>query len=210
MTSARYRSARGITLLEMLVTLGIYTLILGAVSALFITLLKDPSQRLAALTSIDQARSVGAKFVNEIRNARSGNDGSYAVAVASTTQVTFYSSYGGTSSTTVKRIRYFISNGVLYKGVVTPTGSPLSYNGVTEIVSPVLSNILNGTTSVFTYYDGTYAGTSSPMTQPVNVTRVNYVQMNVTVKKQDTKNSSSTYTYTAGASVRSLKTNLGN
>lgn len=210
--SISQRGMRGYTLSEVLVTVGIITLVMTALSDVVVALYQQSGYRFAALSSIDQVRIVGKQLTNELRNAQSGSDGAYTVSQASTTQLIFYSPFGTRNSATVQRIRYYYSatSSTLYKGIIVPTGNPPAYNPTAEVIKPVVTNVLNGTTTTFTYYDGSYAGTSSPLTQPVNLTRVTYVKMNLKVLQQDARKATTTYSFSAGSAIRSLKTNLGN
>jgi len=212
MTHPHSRGPRGFTIIETLTTIFIFTLIMLAASDLMRSLLTSPKQLFGSLDSIDQVRSASLYFSNEMRDAQAGGDGSYALNLASSSQIIFFSSYGSGGTTTVRRIRYFVASSSLYKGVVTPSGSPPTYNLATESVHPVVTNLKNASSSVpvFLYYDGTYAGTSSPLTQPVNLNQVKYVKMQLVVLTQTTRTSTSTYTVISGATIRSLKNNLGN
>ncbi len=204
------RAARGFTLPEVLVTIAIDGLIMTAVSALLITLLQQSDIRYMAFNSADQVRKTGKTFVNEIRNAQAGNDGSYAIGQASTTQVIFFTSYHTPSATIIDRIRYFVASSTLYEGVTVPTGSPLVYNLGSEVVTPVITNLVATTTPIFSYYSGSYAGTSSPLSFPVNVTQVTFVGMSLSVWQQNSQTASTTFKFQTGGAIRSLKTNLGN
>ena len=206
---SRHQAQRGFTLAEVLVTIVVYGLIMAAIAQVLVMIIQNSGQKLSALTSIDQVRFTGAKFSNEIRDAQSGVDGAFAIGQASTTQLIFYSAYGA-STGVPRRIRYYLASSTLYRGVVVPAGSPLIYTLASEVVTPVIMNVVNSTTSVFNYYDGSYAGTSSPMSQPVLLTQVTFIKMNVQVLTQDVKNSTTTYAFSVGSAVRSLKTNLGN
>ena len=199
----------GFTLVETMVTIAIFTLLLGGVITLFIAVIKTPAQQLLSADNVDQARKVLASFTNEMRNSLPANDGSYQLTQASDSQIVFYSSYGA-SGTIVYRIRYYLSGTTLYKGVVVPTGSPLVYNLAGEVVTPVQYNVSNGSTPVFYYYDDTYSGVSSPLVQPVNLTQIKFVKINLIILKQNSANNTSTFTIDGGAAIRSLKTNLGN
>ncbi len=197
-------------MIETMVTIFVYGLVMIAAAQLLLMTIGQPGQRFASLGSIDQVRKLGAMFNNEIRNAQSGQDGSYAISQASSTQIVLFTSYDSGTSTVVDRVRYYLSGGTLYKGVVVPSGNPPAYNLASEIVVPVVTKIVSSAVPVFAYYDGTYAGTSSPLAQPVNVTQVEFAQVNLTVYQQDARGATTTYTFATGAAVRSLKTNLGN
>jgi type II secretory pathway pseudopilin PulG len=203
------KKIKGFTLVETIVTIGIFTLLLGGIITLFIGVFRTPQQQLTSADNVDQARRVLAGFTNEMRNATLGSDGSYQINQADNTQIVFFTNYGATGSI-VYRIRYYISGSTLYKGVTTPTGSPLSYNLASEKVTPVEYNLSNGATPLFYYYDDSFTGSGSALSQPVNITQIRFVKINLVVLKQETTGDTSTFTVDGGATIRSLKTNLGN
>ncbi len=194
--------------METLVTITIFTIIMAGTSFLLRNIYVTSGQQNLSLDTIDRARVATFNFANEIRNASGGNDGSYPLGQASTSQIIFYTAYGAVG-TNVNRIRYYIASSTLYKGVITPTGSPLTYTGSEKITS-VLPNVLSSSSPIFYYYDGNYAGTSSPLAQPVNLNQVKFVQIKMVINNQDRRNSTSTFIVTTGSTMRNLKTNLGN
>lgn len=204
-----YKNTKGFTLVETLVTIFVFTLIISGSAVLFKEVFSNSNQKNIALSNIDQARLAEFNFVNEIRSATMGNDGSYPVSMASSSEIVIYTGYGS-SGLAVNRIRYYVVGSTLYKGLVVPTGNPLSYNLSSEKVSQIQSGVTNGTSPVFYYYDADYAGTSTPLAYPVNLNKVRFVKMNLILLKQDISNATSTFTVSAGATVRSLKDNLGN
>lgn len=207
----RKPSKSAFTLIETLVTSVIFGLVLVATANLIIFIFKDSSNDPNALNAVDQAQSAATTFVNQVRDAAYGDDGSYPVYQASTTQFIFFSPYGTAGSTTVDRIRYFISTSTLYEGVTAPSGSPSSYNTANEKLTPLVTGVAgNGTSTIFTYYNGSYAGTSSPLSQPVNLNQVTYIQMNIAVQLKEVRGSVATSSIATGAAIRNLKTNLGN
>ncbi len=173
-------------------------------------ILQSTAQQPLALRAIDQARIAGVQFTSELRGATTGSDGSFPLISASSTEITFFSPQV-TSSTTIDRIRYFVVGGKLYKGVLSASGSPATYNPALEKITAVLT-LVSTSTPVFTYYDNTYSGvgTSTALTQPVMITSVAYAQMNLTLLRQENRNATSTFVLTTGATIRNLKNNLGN
>lgn len=198
----------GFTLAEVLVVIFITSLLMLGVTAIIVFVFRNYREQIQALGNVYQLTLVSLRFANELRNASTGNDGSYAINQAAAQQFIFYSSYGATGPV-VDRIRYFLSGTTLYKGIVAPTGSPLSYKLASETVLPVQAYVANGSSPVFYYYDGNYGGTTSPMVQPVNVNNVKYVTINLSVITNP-EVSSSTYPFVVGATLRNLKNNLGN
>ena len=203
------RTEDGFTLMEAVITVAIYSLLFWGANTLFTAVINSPKQQLTSAGNVDQARRVLANFTNEIRNSAVGSDGSYQLNQAGDTQIIFYTTYKATGGI-VNRVRYYLSGSSLFKGVVTPTGSPLSYNLGTEVITQVQSNLSNGSTPIFYYYDDTYSGTTSALAQPVNVTQVKFVKINLIVKNQESKTDATTTTIDGAAAIRSLKTNLGN
>lgn len=199
---------RGLTLVELLVALAIGSVLLVAAAAAIRVVITSVVQQPLALGQIDQARGAAAAFVNELRDATYGADGSYPLVQASTTQIIFFSPYLQNGAA-VDRIRYFIASSTLYKGVTRPTGT--SYVLANEKVTPVVRSLLATTSAAFTYYNGSYAGatTSVPLTQPVSLSEITFVQLTLGVYTQERRNATSTFTVMIGSSIRNLKTNLG-
>ena len=63
------------------------------------------------------------------------------------------------------------------------------------------------TSTRFDYFDGTYMGTTSPLTQPVDNYRVRLIRLTVTVDK-DTHRAPAPLTVTGQSLIRSLKDNF--
>jgi prepilin-type N-terminal cleavage/methylation domain-containing protein len=200
---------RGITLIELLVALTIGTVLIVAVTDTLRMVLVLTTQKPLSLQAIDQARTTASTFSNELRNATIGSDGSYPLAEASSTEIIFFTPYRSGTSPSVRRIRYYVASSTLYKGVTTQSGTPPSYVIANEQITKLLP-LASSTTKLFTYYDESYTGSSTPLVQPVSVTNVTYVQMSLSMLRKDERNSTSTFTFTSGSSVRNLKTNLGN
>jgi len=206
-----YKNSKGFTMIEVIVVMAIFVLLIFGVSAILNSIFVNSSQELMSMNNIDQARMVSSVFVNEIRNAIMGNNGAYPLNYVGDSQIIFYSNFGNSNPAVVNRIRYFISNNNLYKGVVVPTGSPLTYNLSSESVRLVQSDLRNENISLFYYYNGKYDGTEdAQLLQPVNINQVRFVKINLVVLNQTQKNSDATFNVSAGATIRSVKDNLEN
>ncbi len=197
----------GFTLLEVVVTVGIFSLISVGIIALVSAVLVNSSKQGNLLANNDQARKVAFNLMTEARNAQTSANGSYALATASAQQLIFFSNVNGS----INRINYFIQNGVLKKGVTTPSGNPPSYNLAQEVITTVQNNVANGANPLFYYYDDTYNGVSgNPLTQPVNVTKIKFITINLSVYNLAGLANTSSYTVTSSGAIRNLKTNLSN
>jgi prepilin-type N-terminal cleavage/methylation domain-containing protein len=132
---------RGFTLIEMLVTIAVFGLVMVVTANLLLTIFTNATTSPNALNAVDQAQGTASNFVNQIRDAAYGNDGSYPLNQASTTQIIFFSPYGSSGSTTVDRIRYFVASSTLYEGITVPSGSPAFYNSANEQITTILPHV---------------------------------------------------------------------
>jgi len=200
---------QGFTLVEILVVLFGFSLIAWGAIGLYSNIFTNSSQQSALLGDADLARKLVFQIASELRNGQTGQNGSYVLDTAATGTIIFYSPNADTDSA-VERVRYFVQNTKLYKGVTQYSGS--TYNTSTEAVTMVMDNLANGANPVFYYYDGTYTGSSTQasLAQPVNVTQVKFVQINLQIYNKGGVKNTNTYSVTASAAIRNLKTNLGN
>ena len=203
------KKLQGFTLIELIISISIFAILIFVVIGLFLNVFSQPEQDLMAIDIIDKARIVTSDFSNEIRNAATGNDGSYALNQASDSEIIFYSNYRS-SGTAVNRIRYYSSNNNLYKGVIAPSGSPLFYNPASEIVTTLLTDLENESEPVFYYYNGDYDGSGDPLSQPINLNEVKFVKISLILPRYTIENSDSTFLINSASAIRNLKDNLGN
>jgi prepilin-type N-terminal cleavage/methylation domain-containing protein len=203
------RKQSGFTLIETLVTIFIFGLLMMGTTLMIKDIFSVSQQQNGVLSNTNQATLISSAFANEIRNATYGANGAYPINQATNNQIIFYSTADSVNGT-VSQIRYYVSGNTLYKGVTNPGGSPLSYVGQTEKITPLITQMSMGSTPLFYYYDGNFNGNGNPLTQPVNINVIRFVQINLIALKDVTPTSSNTFTVTAGASIRNLKTNLGN
>lgn len=198
----------GFTLIEVMITVFGFALISLGLFALVSGLLTGTNKQADLLADTDMARKLAFNVSNELRRITTSVTGSYGLEQAGSQQIIFYSNID--TDPEPERIRYYLSGDKLYKGVIQPSGSPLNYNG-SEVTTLVLKNVANGTAPIFYYYDGTYTGVNDNfMAQPVGVTQVKYVRISINIYNKAGVANTNTYTVVSGASLRSLKANLGN
>jgi prepilin-type N-terminal cleavage/methylation domain-containing protein len=204
-----FNKQSGFTLMETLLTIFIFSILIAGTTLMIKNIFSVSEQQTGILSNTNQATIISENFSNEIRNASYGANGAYPINQATANQIIFYST-APLGNGTVSQVRYYISGNTLYKGITNPGGSPLSYSGQTEKITTLTNQMSMGANSLFSYYDGNYNGTGSPLAQPVNLNAIRFVTINLTVLKDFTPNSTNTFTVSAGASIRNLKTNLGN
>ena len=204
--SEEFRMKRGMTLIEIVVVVGIFGLIVIGVTSFQRNVFIYNKYAQDSLTTAYDARNIIRIMVKEIRIASPSNNGSYPIAQAATSSFTFFSD--ANSDGKKEKIRYFISSNTLRKGVIQPVGAPATYPSANEVLTTLAYNVKNdGASPLFTYYDNTYTGTSSPLALPVNVTGVRLVKITLLLDVDPNK-SPIPRSYTSQVTLRNIKDNL--
>lgn len=199
--------AKGFNLVEIAVVLGILGLMIITVYAFIGQSYHLEDFVSEQLTAVEQARKGVETFVQELREAAPGDDGSYAIVSADSQSLIFFSDIDADVLT--ERVRYFLDGTELKKGVIEPNEESFQYNENDETISTVAKYIQNGSEVVFTYYNGDYPTdtTNNPLTYPADQNEIKLVQISlqVNVTPEDVPG---TYTLNSFAQIRNLKTNL--
>ncbi len=195
---------RGFTLVEIIIVVAIFALIGLAVGSFFSDTFS--LQRLISgnLSASGDARRALKTMTAEIRTASPSSLGTYALSSAATSTFTFYSNID--TDALKERVRYYIDAGDLKKAVLKPSGNPLAYTGA-ETVSTLVHDIRNGTTSLFSYYDETYTGSSTPLATGFEITDVRLVRIDIGIDSDPNQPPGPRW-YTTQVSFRNLKDNL--
>ncbi len=195
----------GFTLIEVVVSIGIFMIIIVAVGAFESNIFSYQRNASNSFTTVQDAQVILKTISHDIRMTSQGSDGSYALQTTATNTLMFFAD---TNNDGLKeRIRYTLIGPTLYRSVLVPTGSPLSYSG-SESTSTILTDVANGTSSVFTYFNGSYAGTSTDaLAQPVTPNTVRLIQVSLTLDV-DPNQSPVGRTYITDVTLRNLKDNL--
>ena len=155
-----YSKQKAFTLVETIVVIGLFTILALGLNTLFIHIFKTSQNNLSTMDNIDHVDSIVMTFNQEIRSATIGTDGSFPFNQANDTSLIFFSNYRQASNT-VAEIHYYLANNILYK------------NG-----TALLENVPNDN-PLFSYYDQNYTGSSTPLTQPIDVSQIKYVTLNL-------------------------------
>lgn len=196
---------RAFTLVEVLVAAAILVLMMVSLTSLEQGIFSQNSFLQNKLLVDQGARSAERQFVSELRAAAPSDTGAYAIAAAASTSITFYSDVDGDGLH--DRIRYFVAGNILKRGILKPTGSPLIYVDQNETVAPLVYNLATSSPTIFSYYDENYAGTSTPLNFPVDVSQIRLIKLTLALAPNSNP-SSTPAIYQSEVVVRSLKDNL--
>ena len=181
------RNRYAFTVMEVGVAIGIFSLLSIAVAWILITSVRSSSIVWEQLQTQNDVDRVLHNIVNDARRAETSNIGSYPIMTVGDYELTFY---GNIDADAYKeRVRYWLVNKTLKKGVIKPGGQPLTYNPLNETVVEIAHNITNQIDGnpIFLYYDETYIGSGAALTQPVAVTAVRVIRIRIDLERDPTK-----------------------
>ena len=181
MLNIREEKNKGFSLIEILVTAAIFVLLIIVVTGFQSKVFKLNNVLQLSLNIQQNARKILRPFAEEIRSATISNIGAYPISIASSTEISFYSDID--DDNLKEKIRYFKSGDEFKKGVIKPSGDPLSYNPDDENIVSVVKGVINDSQPVFEYYDSNYNGTSSstPLSYPINISDITLVKATLLV-----------------------------
>lgn len=169
---------KGFTLLEIIIAIGIFSAILVVVSFFGLDVYDFGIFLGENLTSQQELQLTLRVMTSEIRAMSQSVEGSYPIELASENSIIFYSDGDGDGF--AERIHYFLDGSIFKKGIIKPTGNPLSYSG-SENVGEVVHNIYAPAGNIFAYYDNSYNGTQVELSFPINIPIVQLIKVNLTV-----------------------------
>lgn len=197
-------SSRGFSLIEIIIAVAIFVLFAGVVVQIFLTSNQSSLIIFNQLEAQGEARRALQDFTSAVRSATYSSIGGYPIESATTTQLVFFSNID--SDTLRERVRYFLVTSTLKRGITKPSGLPMAYPTSTEMVADVVHFIVNTSTPIFSYFDQDYAGTSTPMKLPVDVSKIRMVGVKLIIDKSPSSSPASLSVETQ-AEIRNLKGN---
>lgn len=197
---------RAFTLVEVLTTISIMGVIMVAVSLFQYNVINYNRSGAVAITNTQEVQALLKTMAKEIRSMESGADGAYPISAGATTSLTFFADIDGDSLR--EKVRYYLATTSVYRGVIKATGSPAVYNAANETRKMLISGVRNATSSpMFEYYDSMYAGTTTAMTYPLNLTSIRLVKISLTIDT-DPSRSPVLRVFSTQVGLRNLKDNL--
>lgn len=193
---------RAFTLVETIVVVATTALIFVVIGSIITYFYKTNEYTLEQSVAVWQARKGVENAMTYVREASYGSDGSYPIANAATSSITFYANVNNDSY--IERVTYSLINGVLYRAVAEPSGNPPTYIGATVATSTVATSVINSASQpVFIYFDDT--GTQLP--SPVDVSQIASIETTVVVDV-NVNRAPVAFTLSGAATLRNLREQL--
>ncbi len=190
----------GYTLVEMIVVIGVTSLVMVMVTDTVLTFYRANTNTLEQAIQVDNARKGVEYLVRDLREAAYADDGSFPIVANGSTSISFYSDIDRDAS--VEKVRYFIDGTNLKKGTTNAAGSPPTYTG-TEQVTLIAEYIRNTAQSipVFRYYNAS----STEVAAGATSTTISFVSVDLVVNV-DVNRLPGQFTLHSSATIRNLKT----
>jgi len=197
------KKSKGITLIEMIVVLGIFSMALVAITTYAWMSLRAQNKSVKHILAQNSARKALSVAASEIRSSMYSDAGAYPIVEATANSITFYTNVD--EDINAERVRYFINGSDLKRGVIEPQGDPPNYDGTEQVNT--LARYITNPNNIFTYYDQNYEGTNDPLAFPVNKSIIKIVRFNLTIDV-DTQRLPEPVNVNTEAQLRNLKENL--
>lgn len=171
----------GMTLIEALVAITIFTLGIAGFTLLFSKAWTANHYALEmGQASMNASQGVN-KLVKYIREARQSDNGAYPVVSADDNDIVFYSDFDRDGKT--ERLHFYRSGANLIMGIRRPSSSfPITYATGDGETQTIVSNVVNAANNpVFAYYDSHYPEDSfnNPITTPATVPNIRLIRVNL-------------------------------
>ena len=184
---------KGFTLIEMLITMSILVIMIGAVIAFFILLYREQATDIIRIRRISVASQAIKKMSLEIRKINRAENAAFPIEDAQEQTLVFYSDVDNDGMT--EKIRYALFGTELKKMITEPTGGDPYVYSEPDVSDPnnypviIASDVVNGANPVFRYYNKNYTGSGDPLPlmdpvgSPVrvNVTEIKLVEINLDI-----------------------------
>lgn len=195
----------GFTIVELLVASFLMVAIGAGLVGLQYILGDTQNRAFTSFNSVSLSNYAVSSIVRELRTAQPGDNGAYPISLAADNEIIFFSDYDFDGD--VERVHYYLDNGELMRGIVEPTGFPVSYPLAQEKIKPITGDIKN-TTPIFLYFNGNWPSdtTNNPLPTPADLSETKYIRVNLVINPSN--DPAQDYDLDSFVTIRMLKQNL--
>lgn len=177
------RTARGVTLVEVMVAIAIMLIAMGGFTLLFLRSWQTNKFIIEeGLASAAASRTTNS-MVSELRRVRQGDNGDFPIESGTPFDLKVYLDVDQDGVT--ERVHYFLENEQLKKGITEPIGTnPITYPAGDGSVTVMANYVVNTASQpIFYYYNDNYPGdtTNNPLPTPVAVGNVELIRIRLFV-----------------------------
>jgi type II secretory pathway pseudopilin PulG len=200
------KNQRGFTLIEIMVVFLIFIALFDYIWLLYKNSLNSSEVLTESMNVQGEVRNAFNSMVASLRSASPSATGSYTIAAASSTALTYYSDIDRDGSK--EQIRYFLAGNALKQGITKASGNPPSYQSANEKTNNLIKNVVRDETKpIFSYYDGNYDGSGPALINPPDILDIRLIKITVTIDREPDAPPAPAE-FSTQVSIRNLKDNL--
>jgi prepilin-type N-terminal cleavage/methylation domain-containing protein len=197
-----HESGAGFTLIELLIVMGIVAGIAMAVGLLGSDLTKYSLRFNNSLIVQQEMQQTLQIMLPEIRSIAQSNNGAFPIISAASGSFAFYSDIDRDGG--FDQVRYFLNGTTFQKGVIRPTGNPVTYPSSSEDIRDMVHNIMSG--QIFSYYGITATSSqSAALPAPVDPLKVKTVKISLIANQNPSTSTPSIVGVENEATIRNLR-----
>ncbi len=147
------RNKKGMSLIEMMVAIAIFTIGIGIFILLFVRSWEMYTFSFSTGQSQVMASQGVQKLVDIIRNAQQADNGSFPLVIVQEEEIVLYANVDTDSS--IERVRIFFENDAIFLAIRKATaGTPPQYTEGYESSQEIIRDVIqDGSSVLFSYYD---------------------------------------------------------
>ena len=177
----RLFSQKGLTLVEMLVAMLIFSVILIGTLLLIKYIYNNYGYAMEQGLSLNEVQRGIKVLEDDIRGVRPADSGAYAVVSADKSSFVFYADVDNDRIT--ERVHYYLQNQTIKKGITKPSGTPPSYPAQDQTTTTLVTHVVNTAAQpLFYFYDTNYPAdqTNNPIAAPItDVNKIRLVKVDI-------------------------------
>lgn len=198
--STRYETQQGLTLVEALVVIALFTVLSFALTTSISSFYRFNAYTIAQAYQVNHARRGVEFLVRDVREMTYADDGTFPLARMEPDLVGFYSDIDRDNS--VEYVEYELVDTVFQKRIYDAAGSPPVYDETPEETLTISEYVQNGLQDIdtFTYYDRN----GVPASATTTVTDIRYVEVQIVVNIDPVRDPDE-FMLRSSAALRNLK-----
>ncbi len=202
-----FNNKKGFSLIEVVVVVSLLAVFAGLIGEFQARIFKNNGALQSGNFVGTDSQNVIKSMVGEIRSMSQSSAGAYPIESVGTSTFSFFNDIDDDGLK--EKIRYFVASSSLERGVIKPSGNPMTYNPASEKFIILMSNIQNSsTTPIFTFFDSSYSESNpSPLTSPINILDIRLVEVNV-ILGVESANLLAPVNVSTKISIRNLNNNI--
>lgn len=144
--------SRGMTFIEVVIWVSIFTVVISAISSSILFLYRTNKTSFEQAFAISSAQQGLREVMRTIRESQYSIQGAFPIVSIAANDFAFYADVNDDGR--VDRVHYFLQGNNLMRGVISPSGNPISYTGSESVTTAAtyVRNISQGV-DTFRYFD---------------------------------------------------------